>query len=98
MPCEVLEALDGFVMLWEALALEGIGKGLKSLGGFGRLWLEHSMSLTEALGGFGKFWEPLGSLVFLLLEPLQSFVRLLGVLEIFWKVFGSLERLWEALM
>ena len=33
--CEVLEALDGFVMLWEALALEGFGKPLKSLGG---LW------------------------------------------------------------
>ena len=33
--CEVLEALDGFVMLWEALALEGFGKLLKSLGG---LW------------------------------------------------------------
>ena len=32
---EVLEALDGFVMLWEALALEGFGKLLKSLGG---LW------------------------------------------------------------
>ena len=29
---EVLEALDGFVMLWEALALEGFGKLLKSLG------------------------------------------------------------------
>ena len=28
-------ALDGFVMLWEALALEGFGKLLKSLGG---LW------------------------------------------------------------
>ena len=27
--------LDGFVMLWEALALEGFGKLLKSLGG---LW------------------------------------------------------------
>ena len=35
MPCEVLEALDGFVMFWEALALEGFGKLLKSLGG---LW------------------------------------------------------------
>ena len=34
-PCEVLEALDGFVMFWEALALEGFGKLLKSLGG---LW------------------------------------------------------------
>ena len=33
--CEVLMALDGFVMLWEALALEGFGKLLKSLGG---LW------------------------------------------------------------
>ena len=33
--CEVLEALDSFVMLWEALALEGFGKLLKSLG---RLW------------------------------------------------------------
>ena len=32
---EVLEALDGFVMFWEALALEGFGKLLKSLGG---LW------------------------------------------------------------
>ena len=31
-PCEVLEALDGFVMFWEALALEGFGKLLKSLG------------------------------------------------------------------
>ena len=31
--CEVLEALDGFVMFWEALALEGFGKLLKSLGG-----------------------------------------------------------------
>ena len=62
------------------------------------LWLEHSMSLTEALGGFGKFWEPLGNLVFLLLEPLQSVVRILGVLEIFWKFFGSFERLWEVLM
>ena len=30
---EVLEALDGFVILWEALALEGFGKLLKSLGG-----------------------------------------------------------------
>ena len=27
-----LEALDGFVMLWEALALEGFGGLLKSLG------------------------------------------------------------------
>ena len=45
-------------MLWEALALEGFGKLLKSLG---RLWHDHSMSLTEALGGVGKFWEPLGS-------------------------------------
>jgi len=34
-PCEVLEALDGFVMLWEALALESFGKLLKSLE---RLW------------------------------------------------------------
>ena len=34
-PCEVLEALDGFVMFWEALALEGFGKPLQSLG---RLW------------------------------------------------------------
>ena len=34
-PCEVLDALDGFVMLWEALALEGFGKLLKSLG---ELW------------------------------------------------------------
>ena len=33
--CVVLEALDGFVMLWEAFALEGFGKLLKS---FGRLW------------------------------------------------------------
>ena len=41
--------------------MAGFGKLLNSLGGFGRLWLEHSMSLTEALGGFGKFWEPLGS-------------------------------------
>ena len=32
---EVLQTLDGFVMLWEALALEGFGKLLKSLGG---LW------------------------------------------------------------
>ena len=32
-PCEVLEALDGFVMFWEALALEGFEKLLKSLGG-----------------------------------------------------------------
>ena len=32
MLCEVLEALDGFVMFWEALALEGFGKLLKSLG------------------------------------------------------------------
>ena len=46
-----LEALDGFVMLWEALALEGFGKLLKSLG---RPWLQHSMSLTEALGSFGS--------------------------------------------
>ena len=30
--CEVLEALDSFVMFWEALALEGFGKLLKSLG------------------------------------------------------------------
>ena len=30
--CEVLEALDGFVMLWQALALEGFGKFLKSIG------------------------------------------------------------------
>ena len=51
--CKILEALDGFVMLWEALALRGFGKLLKSLG---RLWLQHSMSFTEALGGFGKFW------------------------------------------
>ena len=33
--CEVLEALSGFVMFWEALALEGFGKLLKSRGG---LW------------------------------------------------------------
>ena len=32
---EVLEALDGFVVFWEALALESFGKLLKSLG---RLW------------------------------------------------------------
>ena len=32
---EVLKVLDGFVMLWEALALEGFGKLLKSLRG---LW------------------------------------------------------------
>ena len=32
---EVSETLDGFVMIWEALALEGFGKLLKSLGG---LW------------------------------------------------------------
>ena len=30
-----VETLDGFVMLWEALALEGFGKLLKSLG---KLW------------------------------------------------------------
>ena len=29
--CEVLEALDGSVMLWEALALESFGKLLTSL-------------------------------------------------------------------
>ncbi len=34
-PCEFLEALEGFVMFWEALALEGFRKLLKSLG---RLW------------------------------------------------------------
>ena len=33
--CEFLEALEGFVMFWEALALEGFGKLLKSLRG---LW------------------------------------------------------------
>ena len=33
--CEVLNALDSFVMLWEALALDGFGKSLKSLG---KLW------------------------------------------------------------
>ena len=32
MLCEILQALSGFVMLWEALALEGFGKLLKSLG------------------------------------------------------------------
>ena len=32
---EVLEALDGFVMLWEVLTLENFGKLLKSFGG---LW------------------------------------------------------------
>ena len=30
--CEVLEALDGFVMLWVALSLESVGELLKSLG------------------------------------------------------------------
>ena len=66
-------ALDGFVMFWEALALEGFGKLLKSLlGGFGRLWLEHNMSLTEALGGFGKLWEPLGG-CWKLWEALEGF-------------------------
>ena len=30
--CKVLEALDGFVMFWEALALGGFGRLLKSLG------------------------------------------------------------------
>ena len=42
-------ALDGFVMFWEVLALEGFGKLLKSFGRFGKLW--------EALGGFGKLRE-----------------------------------------
>ena len=32
--CKDLDALDGFVMLWEALALEGFGKLLKCLGRF----------------------------------------------------------------
>ena len=31
---EVWEALEGFVMLWEAMALEGFGKFMKSLGSF----------------------------------------------------------------
>ena len=30
--CKASKALDGFVMFWEALALEGFGKLLKSLG------------------------------------------------------------------
>jgi len=59
---EVLQGLDGLscfggLWLWKAL-----GSFWKALGDFGRLWLQHSKSLTEALGGFGKFWEPLGSL------------------------------------
>ena len=41
MLCEVLEALDGFVMFWEASALEGFRKLLKSLG-----------RLREAFPGF----------------------------------------------
>ena len=62
---KVLEALDGFVMLWESLALEGFRKLLKSLGGFGRLWLQHSTPPQyvshRGSGRVGKFWMPLGS-------------------------------------
>ena len=52
-------------MFWEALALEGFGKLLKSLGGLWEAGLQHSVSLTEAvevwevLGASGKFWEGL---------------------------------------
>ena len=93
-------------MLWEALALEGFGKLLKSLGGFGRLWLEHSMSLTEALGGVGKFWEPLGSFG-RVWEPLGGFRRLWyasegfgrfwKALECFGRLLGGFWMFWDAL-
>ena len=85
-------------MLWEALALEGFGKLLKSFGGFGRLWLEHSMSLTEALGGVGKFWEPLGSFG-RVWKALGGFGRLLYASESvgrFWKALEGMGRLREA--
>ena len=89
--CAASKPLDGFVMLWEALALDGFGKLLKRLG---RLWLQHSMSLTEALGGFGKFWEPLGG-CWKLWEALEGFGIRFGRL---WKTLEGMGGLWEALV
>ena len=71
------------------LALEGFGTLLKSLG---RLWLQHNMSLTEALGGFGKLWEPLGG-CWKLWEALEDFSIRFGR---FWKTLAGMGRLWEA--
>ena len=46
------KVVGSFERLWEAFE--------KPWGNFGRLWLQHSMSLTEALGSFGSLWEVLG--------------------------------------
>ena len=86
---EVLQTLDGFVMLWEALALEGFGKLLKSLG---RLWLQHRMCPTDALEGFGKLWELAGGF-WKLWEALGGFGMLRKALE----GVGSFGRCWQAL-
>ena len=63
------------------------------MGGFSRLWLQHSMSLTEALGGFGKFWERLW-------EALEGFGMLGKAFRSFgrlWKAWEGFGRLWDAL-
>ena len=85
-------------MLWEAWALEGFRKLLKALGSFGRLWLQHSMPLTEALGASGKFWEPLGGFG-KFWEALGGSGRLWKALVGFGRPCKGLEgmgRLWEA--
>ena len=69
-------ALDGFDMLLQALALEGFGKLLSSLG---RPWEALASTqyvpprLSEALGNSGSLWKALG--------PFASFGMLRQALE-----------------
>ena len=104
--CEVLKALDGFVMLWDALALEGFGKLLKSLG---RLWealasawyvpYRRSGRLREVLGPSGRPWEALGGFG-KLWDALEGFGILCKIFECFgilWKILGGFGSLCETL-
>ena len=91
-------------MLWEALALEGFGKLLKSLGGLWEGVLEYvphrgSGRLWEVLGASGKFWEGLGGSG-RLWKALVCFGRLWEVLEGFGrhgKALGGFWMFWDAL-
>ena len=82
-------------MLWEALALEGFGKLLKSLGKEALGSSGKPLELWEGLQGSGRLWK---SLVCFgrLWEALAASVRVCKALEGFGG-FRSVCQLWKAL-
>ena len=93
-------------MLWEALALEGFGKLLKSLRRLAEalasaLYVSHRGSgrLWEVLGASGKFWERLGGFERLWYAS-EGFGRFWKALEGFGrhgKALGGFWMFWDAL-